>query len=350
MWKIEFVEGWDAVNEAGFWADYVRHFDAAEARHVFFRPEMVATWLETYRPLRKLTPMFVTARNERGNVAMLPMVMWRRNWKNAFIRSIVPVGYSDYDYHDPVFKMTPLESEICEFWEDMADALKLRGADEIVVDGIRDRYLPKKMEGWTRGEICPNLAISQMSSEEDLMGFFKTKLRGDIRRQIRRLEEIGTLEFRVYGSASEVDDRIFEEFMAAHSRRWPNAYKAPGYHRNLLAKCGEDGPVSFSTLSVGDDVVAWHLGFEEDGRYYYYMPAGNAEYQKYSPVKVHLYFLIKRAIEKGMRTYDHLRGDEAYKSGWADGSEYVNTWKWESPGNGARVKRRLMALRGLIWT
>ena len=133
-----------------------------------------------------------------------------------------------------------------------------------------------------------------------------------------------------------------------HTLRWPHAYKAPLFHKNLLGLCGINGPVHFSTLSVGDVVVAWHLGFEDDSTYYYYMPAGNPEYQKYSPVKIHLYYLICRAIKKGLVKYDHLRGDETYKSGWADGSIYVNSLRQFNSSLSTNMKRSLLKFRSVI--
>ena len=81
---------------------------------------------------------------------------------------------------------------------------------------------------------------------------------------------------------------------------------------------------------------------------YYYMPAGNPEYQKYSPVKIHLYYLICRAIKKGLVKYDHLRGDETYKSGWADGSIYVNSLRQFNSSLSTNMKRSLLKFRSVI--
>ena len=68
--------------------------------HVFFHPALCMAWLETYRPIRKLEPLFCIG-DSNHNHFFLPLVLWRKNWKNAFQKVIVPVGYSDFDYHEP---------------------------------------------------------------------------------------------------------------------------------------------------------------------------------------------------------------------------------------------------------
>ena len=180
------------------------------------------------------------------------------------------------------------------------------------------------------------------------MAFFGTKLRGDIRRQIRRLGEMGTLRFVEYASVKDIPENLFEQFMEAHRQKWPNAYKAPHFHERLVAACGVDGPIHFSVMMLDETPIAWHLGFEYQGVYYYYMPAGNPEYLKQSPVKIHLYHLILRAIEKGYTLYDHLRGDETYKSGWSDGFKYVNDLAVISSSVSSKIKHGILNLKALI--
>lgn len=346
MWKFEIYKDWNEIWADDFQNRWKSLLDISPTSHVFFHPIVAKVWIDTYLPLRALDPLFAWGTSD-SNEVFLPLVLWHRNWKNAFLKSIIPVGYSDYDYHDPLFRNSVSKEELNVFWEDLTSELKKFGADEILIDGISDSCALQS-EGWQQGEICPSLNISEMKGEPDLMGFFGTKLRGDIRRQIRRLNEVAPLEFRQYASGKDVSSEVFEAFMDAHRKKWPNAYKAPGFHQNLINKCSFNGPIHFSTLNVGDIIVAWHLGFDFNGVYYYYMPAGNPEYQKFSPVKVHLYYLICRAIERGYSKYDHLRGDETYKSGWADGSQYVHTLRQVGNGFSARVKKSILCIREFI--
>ena len=42
-----------------------------------------------------------------------------KNWKQVFMKSIVSVGYSDYDYHDPLFSKMISDDEKEAFWVDL---------------------------------------------------------------------------------------------------------------------------------------------------------------------------------------------------------------------------------------
>lgn len=315
--------------------------------NVFFQPSIINAWIETYRTIRK-TKFFVIHAKSENNEALIPLALWQRNWKNGFMKSIIPIGYSDYDYHNPLFNKTPNEIEKGSFWNELIDFLKDNVKyDNIIIDGITDSMIDRE-RNWHRDEICPYLELSNINNESDLMSFFKTSLRGDIRRQIRRLKEIGELEFKEYSSWEEIPPTTFNEFMAQHSRRWPKAYKAPHFHENLLKYGLKSGIVHFSTLSVGGKEIAWHLGFSYRKRYYYYMPAGNQEYFKYSPTKIHLFYLVRRAVEQGYEIYDHLRGEENYKSGWSNGSQYVNSLIVNNSKFSTKIKTGLLKLKSII--
>lgn len=318
-------------------------YEMPEGSHVFFHPALVKAWLDTYIPLRHLTPLVVRA-TDGSNEAILPMVLWHKNWKNAFVKAIVPIGYSDFDYHDPLFRHSPSKESIKEYWQGLLNFLNESfDFDTLTTDGVTDCMISNSSE-WQQGEICPLLRLDDIQSEADLMAFFKTSLRGDIRRQIRRLEEIGPLTFTEYSSFEEIPTATFNEFMRQHSMRWPNAYKAPRFHENLLRNGLAAGVVHFSNLSVGETEIAWHLGFSYRGRYYYYMPAGNQDFFKYSPTKIHLFYLVRRAVEQGYKVYDHLRGEENYKSGWSNDSQFVNTITLHSNYLTTKIKINIMKM------
>lgn len=314
------------------------------SRHVFLQPDLLKIWLDTYKPLRKQNPIFIKGVSA-NNEAFIPLVVWKRNWKNAFLNTLVAAGNSDYDYHNPVFLNLPNRNEIDSFWTGLLNYLTSNFKfDTLRINGITDEFVSQKLT-WATEEICPALDLSNLHSENDLFAFLKTSLRGDIRRQIRRLNEIGELSFVRYTNRKDITSSTFTDFLNQHSKRWPNSYKAPYFHENLLKKGLETGLVDFSVLKCGDKEIAWHLGFKYDKKYYYYMPAGNVDFAQFSPVKVHLFFLIKDAIEQGFDLFDHLRGDENYKAGWSNTSQNVHIFNWDSPKFTSRLKRSLLKLR-----
>lgn len=343
MWKFDICEDWNIIWGEKYQEQWSRLLEESPMAHVFFHPSLVKAWVKTYLPLRKLTPIFVFGEDQDSdNKVFMPLVLWRKNWKNAFLRVIIPVGYSDYDYHNPIFRIVP--RDMGPFWGALLNELKSFAVDAIIIDGIKESCIDT-VNPWKQGEACPYLDLSNIKKESDLMSFLKTSLRGDIRRQIRRLTELGDLNFREYVSFEELNE-TFPIFISEHSLRWPKAYKAPGFHKNLLIE-GLGGVTHFSTLNIDDKPIAWHLGFEYAGIYYYYMPAGDHEYSKYSPTKIHLYYLIKRAVINGLYKYDHLRGEETYKQGWSNGVDLVNSLKLSSNGIGSKIKRMCLNIKYL---
>lgn len=333
-WTFEVCQNWESIWSNDYQTQWLHLLDISPHTHIFFYPPLVEVWMKTYLPIRNLTPIFIWGK-KNDNEVFLPLVLWKKNWKNAFLKTIVPVGYSDYDYHEPIFKSLP--PDLIGFWDDLYSFLKTTyHPDEIDITGIREEFTSKTSE-WIKEEGCPFLSLENIHSNEELMNFFKVNLRNDIRRRIRRLQEQGELHLKEYQSAQEVRT-TFEKFMKEHCRKWPNAYKAPHFHENLLSDLLLNSNVHFSSLNLGNTPIAWHLGFSDKETYYYYMPVANHKYTAYSPVKIHLYYLLNRAIRMGYIKYDHLRGEENYKNGWSNGCDFVYHANWNNDKLTTKIK------------
>ncbi|WP_162611638.1 GNAT family N-acetyltransferase [Alistipes sp. An116] len=334
MWTFNICNDWNTISSPQYVAWWKNLLDTSLTSHVFYHPTLVKAWIETYSPLRNMTPFFISGVDaDSGNEVFFPMIVWRRNWKHIWLKIALPVGFSDYDYHDPIFRVMP--SDVGLFWNELVSLLKTYDFDKVIIDGIKE-HLVYKDENWHRNEPCPYLNLSNIQNEDQLLMFFKSSLRGDIRRQIRRMNEIGEVSLKEYSFFDEAKI-TFQKFIQEHSLRWPHAYKAPYFHQNMLVE-GLNSIVHFSSLNIGRVAVAWHLGFEYDGVYYYYMPAGDHSYSNLSPTKIHLYFLIRRAIEKGYKIFDHLRGEENYKQGFSNGLDYVNSLTINNQSLGSEIK------------
>lgn len=319
-WNFKIISSWDDVFDGKNVRKWQDHVENAEETHVFFHPLLARIWVDTYRPLRDIRPVFIWAYDKNGNAALMPMVLWRRNWKNAFKKMLIPFGYSDFDYHDPIFSKKPSDTEYDAFWEELLERLERFGADEISIDGV---VRTSHHTEWEETEICPGLSLADIHSSEELLKFLKPNLRMNIKRRTKRLSEMGELTLKEFKSWDEASG-FFEVFMKAHSEHWPNAYKAPGFHKNILQHGLSTDIVTFSALCIGDRPVAGHLGFRFRGRFYYYMTAFDRELSKLAPASIHLFRLIEDSIGRGLEVYDHLRGDETYKGGWSNQDQYVH--------------------------
>ena len=342
-WRFEVLTDWSDI-----WSDtnvsrWMTLMQQSSSVHVFFHPTIVKAWVETYLPLRRLSPIFLWMTDDTGNEGILPFVLWHRNWKHAFLRVIVSLGYSDFDYHDPIF-LKPLTNK-SNLWQQIATFIKNNFRyDELIIDGITDSTINGTAFIWEEDDICPYLTLKSINNEQELLTFLPTSLRGDLRRQMRRMNEQGKMTFKVYKQPDEVWP-TFQDFMNEHSRRWPHAYKAPKFHQNLIERGMQDGLIHFSSLNIDSTPVAWHLGFTYQNTFYYYMPAVRLSFSQYSPGKVLLYHLVNWCMEHQMTTFDHLRGAENYKTGWSNGVQHVHTLRIGGNGFARHVKSTLLRLR-----
>jgi CelD/BcsL family acetyltransferase involved in cellulose biosynthesis len=250
------------------------------------------------------------------------LILWKRNWKNAFIRVIVPAGYPDYDYHDPVVTTEVTDELMDSFWklirEKVLNDNQIR-YDEVQIPGIQ---YPGKDDMWNKDkDVCPYTDLSEHESYSKFISTLKKSLRHDVEKKSRRLKEYGDLKYYCY-KPNEVSSAInvLPEFLAAHVKRWPNAYKAPGLHKAILLQGIPSGLVHFSELRLDDTVIDWNLGYQYKKRFYYYMSTSPylEKYVKYSPGKVHLAHLIQDSFENGVQIFDYLRGAHGYKGEWTD--------------------------------
>jgi len=332
-WEFNWITNWDDIWSESFVSQWKTWLENSPSAHVFFHPALVRAWVDTYLPIRNIQPRILVAQSQSATV-FLPMVLWKKNWKNAFQRVLIPVGYSDYDYHDPIiYNMAPatfrstfwpaFREEVTRHLSCEYDCVQLSGMRENVID--EQSFIVEK-------EVCPCCDLGGFADCEQFINSLKKSLRGDIRRQLRRMAELGEVTYHVFSKQEE--KAAFDSlgtFIEVHKDRWPNAYKAPGFHKNIVKYGLSEGLVHYSTLSIGSDIVAWHLGFIDRDRFYYYMPAHQPCYEKVSPSKVLLYHCVVDAIKRGISIFDHLRGEENYKSGWTDQVQHIYSMRLNQP-------------------
>jgi CelD/BcsL family acetyltransferase involved in cellulose biosynthesis len=310
---------WDHL----FLSRWRKWIDQSDDAHVFFEPSMVRAWVETYERLKPIKPRFLIARNDNNCVIFLPLVQIKENWKGAFQTSLLPVGYSEFDYHDPIvvgsYDTSVTKSFLAAFLEELLNHWK-GDFDVVVVNGLRLTSLPDDLKA-TPCDSAPFINLSGYRSIHELMRALGQSLRGDINRQRRRIERLGRTELRVYAS-DETNAALVSlaAMLEEHKAKWPRSYKALGLYENLVRRCLPDGVLHLSEFLLGGVPISWHIGFLHKSRYYWYMPVYRPEYQQYSPGKVHLYTCVEEALRKGITVFDFLKGDEDYKRQWTKDS------------------------------
>jgi CelD/BcsL family acetyltransferase involved in cellulose biosynthesis len=140
------------------------------------------------------------------------------------------------------------------------------------------------------------------------------------------MAEAGETQYFVFTEATALQAiRESQDFLAAHKRRWPMAYKAPRFHELLIKYGLQAKKLHFSALRINGNTIAWHLSFIQHNHLCSYMPAHIEAFEYLSPSKVLLLKCIEDSIQRGLYVYDFMRGGESYKAGWTDKTETLSS-------------------------
>ena len=172
-----------------------------------------------------------------------------------------------------------------------------------------------------REDVCPVVTFPQGVDIEGFLSTLGKKERHEIRRKVRRAEAIG--EIRLTDSADPPAD--LELFIELHQKRWGEKGLFPATRggeqsrvlvRRLFELFGPDGPFKLTVLSVGDRRIGAGLHFETETDLLYYNAGIDPDARDLSPGVLMIHAYVARALERGIRRMDFLRGDESYKYEW----------------------------------
>ncbi len=149
------------------------------------------------------------------------------------------------------------------------------------------------------------------------------KRRWVLRRGLRDLQKTHGFEFQI--CAEEQLDNRLDEFFGLHQSRWRSDNingifsdpKMKEFYRDLATLFLNRNWLNFSYSTAGGEMTAAVYGYIYNGKMYAATTARDLRYAEYGVGHLHYMFLIKYAIEKGLREFDFLKGDEPYKFYWA---------------------------------
>ena len=166
-------------------------------------------------------------------------------------------------------------------------------------------------------EWCPYLDLP--GDWETYLSSLSTTRRQAIRRKERTLRRDHVVSVTDYAP-----DRLnegWDRLRALHEQRWGDAGAfADRRLDELLRRFASDlaarGELWLNTLDVdGEPVAAWY-GFAWRETVYFYQGGRDPRWNAHSVGSVLMGLMIRRAIERGFRRMDFLRGQEPYKLTW----------------------------------
>ena len=322
-WKFTAITSWEEVLTEDFWAQWDEWYSRARSPHVFISTPLIRAWLDTYLPIRNLRPVYIVAESD-ANIVFQPFVLWTRSWKHAGQRMLAPVGHADYDYHDPIAVVRSGPIDWASYWPQLLTFLgryrEFRW-DSLTIDGLRASCADQSGSGIVAYEQCPFVHLGGLSSGDDYLEIVKKKVRQEFRRKWDRLKLIGPTKVACFGQGHLSEAlAALPEFLKHHSLRWPNAYRAPGFHERVLRNGINAGAAILQVLLLNDRAIAWNLNLIDSDTLRYYIPAYDCQWREYSPGHILRFNAIQFAIQHRLNEVDFLRGAEEYKDRWATGS------------------------------
>lgn len=185
------------------------------------------------------------------------------------------------------------------------------------------RELPHLAQGagwwaWVDVEdVCPIIPLPK--TFEEYLQMLKKKQRHEVRRKLRRLyKEATTVHHWTVRSADELPEAM-DMFLALHRRSSPEkaafmTAQMEGFFRHIAAVALERGWLRLSFLIVDGTPLATLFSFDYNGRRMVYNSGFDPEAaRELSPGWNLVVLEIKDAIERGLKVFDFLQGDEEYK-------------------------------------
>jgi CelD/BcsL family acetyltransferase involved in cellulose biosynthesis len=312
-------------HEAAAWD---RLLDASSAASLFAGRAWHRAWIGSAPPEEVAASHALLVTGADGAIAgVLPLgvrdVTFRRRPVRALTWAIGDVGCpdqldllalpdADFDAVVPVLASLPGDLLILDnLAEDAPNAGRLGEA--------------LKRGGWcvrrTARFKCPYLDLPV--SWDHYLASLSANRRQVLRRRERNLARDHVATLTDYGVGSIAAG--WRHLVALHEQRWAAEGGGGGtfsdprverMHREFAEELARGGQLWLTTLDLdGTPAAAWY-GFTDRDTVYFYQSGRDPRWEDKSVGVALMVNMIRRAIERGYRRFDFLRGDEAYKLQW----------------------------------
>lgn len=304
----------------------------------FLSWEWMSAWYESFGRPRAL--LILTARQNGILVGILPMVREERYifGKRIGHLSMCGSGVGGADYLDVIARPTDKAKCVAAFIgylarldADVVEFSALERSSETVEQikhlcGSSGSSFSRVTEKFDA--VCPQIDLS--AGWDHVLG--RSKRKANFTRRLKALERESSFEFRTVTSVDQVG-AAFERFLRLHEMRWENSGGSElsghprliEFHRRAVSKLAATALPRFDELWLDGECRASIYGLDNGKTFYYYNSGYDPAFARFSVGLALLGLSIRAACERGVTTYDFLRGDETYKFDWATRSNEMVT-------------------------
>jgi CelD/BcsL family acetyltransferase involved in cellulose biosynthesis len=171
------------------------------------------------------------------------------------------------------------------------------------------------------GQSCPTLLLRER--REEILSVVLAKK--SLKRHQSKLRRLGALRFQHLEDRGEIRrhlPRFFEQHIHRRALAGDKSLflesESRLFYEHLIETMDPARELRFGVLDLDGRPIAYHLGFELDGRFTWYKPTFDIDWWDHSPGEVLLKSLFEYVQERSLDEFDFSRGDEAFKDRFAN--------------------------------
>ncbi len=295
---------------ASYWQE---HGDELRWKTVFVLPPWVKVWRQVFAP--ETEPRFLTVRQEAKVIGIAPLLI------KEGTASII--GSPDVcDYVD--FVVAPGKEG--DFFGALLEDLKQKGVSRLGLGTVRpDSTALSSLIAIARKfgyrvschQDDVSLEVDLPATWDEYLQMLNSKQRHELRRKLRRLEEAGSIDYRIIEESESVPDfmDVFLE-MFVESREDKATFmteEMAAFFNVMVREMAEAGLLRAGILEVDSTPVAGVIAFDYNDTIYLYNSGYDPAYSSLSVGVLSKALYIKDSIQRGKKRFDFMKGDERYK-------------------------------------
>ncbi len=186
--------------------------------------------------------------------------------------------------------------------------------DSTVITSLLDIAERQKLKTEVQKEDV-SLYLDLPATWDDYLRSIASKQRHELRRKLRRLGEIGNVDFHSITNPSQQEIDIFFKFFR-ESREDKSAFLTntmESFFRELISAMIQMNYLKLNLLKLNDIPIAVTICFDYKDVVYLYNSGYNPDYNWLSAGLISKALTIQDSINKNKRRFDFLKGNEEYK-------------------------------------
>ena len=337
-------------------AEWTTLCEEGASNEPFFRPEWFAAFVKNFG----LEIMLLTIRRNGKLRAVLPLMQKKGNLNGIPARKLQAVFNLNTQRFDLIHGADETErKEIIEaLWKEIKKQKKWNVLElRLVKDGswLNDLLALAGSENYKTGvwqmDSAPFITLPQGDDKEKLIEDFskglKRRFRQELKRRLRRLKELGKVEFV---TTREYSPELMQRFFELEARSWKGRggtavacdARVEKLHEDFACAVAAENALSIYELKLDGKTIAMSINIKYDQKTVFWKTSFDENYSRFSPGNLVIQEFLTDCIRNGSTELDMLSPATDYKKVWASGERehfafYVFQrgiigyllWKWK---------------------